>query len=130
MNNRIINKHAGQAMIVVLMVMVIVTLLLAQVVMMNITSISLAGEFSDGSLLYSKAEGYLENAAIRFLRDISYSGETLQDGDISCTIEVIDLGGGLTDLVSTCSENGRTKIAAMNVSLAAGRFTFSQIAER
>ena len=119
-------------MIIIVMVMAISTLLLTQVVLMNMTSLTLAEESTEGDVLFTRAEGYLENAAIRFVRNTNYNGEIvpLQDDDISCTIVVTPLGAGTADLVSSCSRNGRTKNAGMQATLAAGRFTFSKITER
>ncbi len=120
----------GQAIIVLVMIVAIVSIMFTHVALLNINSLGLSNELFDGVVLRAKAEGYLENAAMRYLRDTNYSGETLNEGTISCTIVVEDLGGVDRDLESTCTRAGRTKTVGMQVTLITGIFTFTKITER
>ena len=123
----------GQAVIVLVMVVTIVSLIFTHVALLNINALKLSNELFDGILLRTKAEGYLEDAAMQFLRDTSYglSGPiSLIESDISCTIEVTDLGGLSRDFESMCSRGNRSRTVGMSVSLASGIFTFTKIVER
>lgn len=123
-------KNQGQAVIVLVMVVTIVSLIFTHVALLNINALKLSNELYAAILLRAKAEGYLENAAMRYLRDITYTGETLNESDISCTIEVTDLGGFNRDFESTCSQGVRAKTVGMQVAIASGIFTFTKITER
>jgi hypothetical protein len=124
------SAQQGQAVIVLVMVVTIVSLIFTHVALLNINALKLSNELFDGILLRTKAEGYLESAAMRFLRDVNYPGETLIESDISCTIEVTDLGGLNRDFESTCERNLRSRTVGMSVSLTSGIFTFTKITDR
>lgn len=123
-------KSKGQAVIVLVMIVAIVSLLFTHVALLNLAALGLSNEQYEGTILRTKAEGYLENAAMRYLRDISYTGESLNEGTISCTIVVADLGGFNRDFESTCEKGQRAKTVGMQVSINNGVFDFTKIAER
>jgi hypothetical protein len=126
-------KHnKGQAIIVLVMIIAIVSLMFTHVALLNISALKLSNEFYEGTLLRIKSEGYLEDTAMRFLRDTNYGNSgpiELNEGAFSCTIVVTDLGGFERDFKSTCTKDGRTKTVGMHVALASGVFTFSKIVE-
>lgn len=122
----------GQAVIVLVMVVTIVSLIFTQVALLNINALKLSNELYEGVILRTKAEGYLEDAAMQFLRDTSYGltgPVTLNESDISCTIVVTDLGGFNRDFESTCQRGVSSRTVGMSVSLASGVFTFTKITE-
>ena len=123
-------NQKGQAVIVLVMVVTIVSLIFTHVALLNINALKLSNELFDGIVLRAKAEGYLENAGMRYLRDVSYAGETLNESDISCTIVITNLGGASRDFESTCSRGLRSKTVGMTVAISSGIFTFSKIVER
>lgn len=123
-------EQRGQAIIVLVMVVAIVSIIFTHVALLNINALGISNELFDGFVLRAKAEGYLESAAIRYLRDSSYTGETLIEDSISCNINLTDLGGANRDLESSCSRNGRTKKVGMQTSYAEGIYTFTKISER
>lgn len=127
---KILNLQKGQAMIVLVAIVAIATFIISEIFILSTSSLILSVESSENYLLSSKSEGYVENAAIRFLRDPSYTGESLNDGDISCTIDVTDLGGGITDLSSSCQRKGRVQTVGMTANNGGGSFTFSKIQKR
>ena len=121
-------RKNGQALIIVLFVSAIVVLLITQVALFNLANLGLANEYFDGLVLLNKAEGYLESAALRSLRDPHYQGENLQDGDISCTISVSD-AGGKKDLLSACQKEQKVRKLGLSAVFANGIYTFSKIQE-
>ena len=123
-------KHQqGQALIIVLFISAIVVLIVAQVATLNLSNLGLANNYYDGSLLLTKAESYLENAALRYLRDPSYIGESLQDANITCTIKINDIGEN-KDLTCQCERNGKSRKVGLTVSFDEGVYNFSKIEER
>ena len=116
-------------MISLLFVLSIVSFLVIQVSILDLGGVSLSNNYYQGSLLLVKTEGYLENAAIKFLRNPNYTGETLQEEKISCTIQIGDLGGQ-KDITATCQEGQFQKTAGMTVSVDKGVYNFSKIQER
>lgn len=123
------NWQKGQALTTILFVMVIVFFFFTQSTILYLGNVELANNFSDGSLLLTKAEGYLENAALRFLRDPSYTGESLQDSNISCTMQIVDLGGA-KDITTACQKDQWQKKVGVTVSISNGVYTFSKITQR
>lgn len=123
-------QQKGQAIIVLVMIIAIVSLMFTYVALLNISALKLSSELYEGMQLRTKAEGYLENAGMRFLRDTTtYFGESLNEGEISCTITVEDLGGFNRNMESACTKDGRTKTVGMQVSLSSGTFVFTKITE-
>jgi hypothetical protein len=125
-----ISDSRGQVMMVLVMIMAIVTIVFTHVSFINTAALSRSNDVVDGGLLRAKTEGYLESAALRFIRDGSYTGESLNDGELSCTIIVTDMGSGTYDIESACQENGRTRTLGMTVSELGGAFQFSRIVDR
>jgi len=124
------SNQKGQAVIVLVMVVTIVSLIFTHVALLNINALKLSNELFEGIVLRAKAEGYLENAGMRYLRDVAYTGETLNESDISCTIVVTNLGGTSRDFESNCSRGLRSKTVGMTVAISSGIFTFTKITER
>ena len=129
-NRVVVNTESGQAVIVLVMIVAIVTILFTHVSLLNLSSLALSNELTEGLLLRGKAEGYLENSAMRYLRDITYTGESLIEGDISCTIVVTSVSSDTKDFQSTCSKSGRSRIVGMQMTLTSGVSTFSKIVQR
>ena len=127
------SNQRGQAVIVLVMVVTIVSLIFTHVALLNINALKLSNELFDGALLRMKAEGYLEDAAMQFLRNTDYGSGgpvSLNESDISCTIEVTDLGGFDRDFESTCSRGLRSRTVGMTVTISSGIFTFTKITDR
>jgi hypothetical protein len=124
------NTESGQAVIVLVMVVTIVTIMFTHVALLNMGALANSNELAEALVLRTKAEGYLENAAMRFLRNTDYEDESLNDGTISCTITVTNLGGVNRDFESRCARDGREKAVGMQVTLVNGSFSFSKIEER
>jgi len=123
-------SNSGQAMMVLVMVLAIVILYVSEVFVTTTSNTSQTFESSEEIILQEIAEGSLENAAIRFLRSTSYAGESLNENGISCTIVVSGLGGGVSDLSSSCERTGRSVVVGMTASDTGGSYTFSKIAKR
>lgn len=124
-------KHnkSGQAMIALLLMISIVMFWATQTVVSGLGTVFVGNETTYSWQLLSKAEGMAENAAMRYLRDSSYQGESLPDGDYLCTIQVNNITGG-KDLVSTCRKDNRFKVVGLTVVFNSGRYEFSKITER
>jgi hypothetical protein len=126
-------NNNGQAVMVLVMVVAIVSLIFTHVALLNINALKLSNELYESAILRTKAEGYLEDTAMQFLRNIDFGASgpiLLNEGDISCTIEVTDLGGFSRDFESTCVRGSRSKKVGMQVAIASGVFTFTKITER
>ena len=124
-------RHSsGQAVIVLVLVVAIVVLMFTHVTILSFSSIQTSDEYTSGEFIQMKAEGYLESAAIRYLRDSTYTGETLNEGAYSCTMEVQNIGGNDRDLTSTCSRGGRARTVGMQAIYNAGVFEFSAMEQR
>lgn len=116
-------------MIAILFVMAIIFFLVTQAAILNLGTTSLGHEYFEGFKILTVTEGYLENSALRFLRNPNYLGESLQDDDISCTIQIIDLGGN-KDITATCTKDQRQRKLGMTVTINNGVYLFSKIVER
>lgn len=125
----ILPRNSGQTAIVLVMVVAIMTIVFTHVAFLAISSISRSHEVASGDMLAMKTEGMVENGALRFIRNPSYTGETLNDGTVSCTI-VVTPAGGSTDISATCSTDGRSKIYGLTVTQTAGVFQFSKITQQ
>jgi len=123
------SRNTGQAMVVLLFVTAIVVSLIVQMSVLSLSSVKLDNEYSQGVALLSRAEGYLENGAIRYLRDPDYPGETINEGNVSCQIETADIAGG-KDISCTCQEGSRSRTVGLTVTFSDGVFTFSPVEER
>lgn len=123
------NAQNGQAIIVLVMVVAIITIMFTHVALLNLTALGNSNEIHDGTMLRIKAEGYLESAAMRYLRDSSYAGEVIDEGDVDCTVVLTNTGGLNRTFSSMCTRNGRSKTVMMQATYAAGVFSFSKIGE-
>ena len=121
---------SGQTAIVMVMIMAIIALIFTQISVINLNLLSISNERVSGEALHMKAEGYLESAALRYLRDISYTGETVNDGNAVCTVTVSDIGGFNRDFDVVCSEGSRSRHVGMDVTYSAGAFQFSKQEKR
>src|SRR3989344_2186401 len=99
---------SGQTAIIMVMIMAIIALIFTQISVINLNILSISNERANGEALHMKAEGYLESAALRYLRNISYAGETIPDGAATCVITLSDLGGLDRDFDVVCSEGSRS----------------------
>jgi len=120
-------SDSGQAMIILIFVSTIVVYWTIQAVALNLSALTVTGEGTTGQILLARAEGYLENAIIRYLRNPSYNGEIITSPDCEITTAVVGLDKEIT---STCRENGRQKTVGVTISFASGIYTFSKIMEK
>lgn len=131
-----LQNSKGQATIVLVLIMSIIVLMFTHVVTLSFSNVQVSDEGTLGEYLQMKAEGYLENGAIRYLRDGTYTGETVSsliEPDYSCIITVTDIGGpeGLDrDFESTCSLDGRSRTVGMQATYNAGIFSFTAVKQR
>lgn len=121
--------NSGQAMIVLMFVTIIVVTLVLQVTTTGLSSLSLDNEYSEGLLLSITTEGVLEDTAIKYLRNPSYSGETVNLNGSSCTSQVNDVAEGKEMLVF-CQKNQRVKTMALTATYNDGAYDFSPVEER
>lgn len=123
-------SNGGQAMILLVFICAFIFSLILEIATIGLSSLGLSNEYFLGLTLVTKAEGYLENAALRHLRDPTYTGESLQDEDISCTIQINTLNPESKDLVCSCQKDQRIRTVGMNVTYNQGIYVFSAIKER
>lgn len=128
MKTNLYHKQRGQALISILIITFVILSWAVQIAVTNLSSVSTSNEFSTGEILLEKAEGYLENGAISYLRNSAYNGESLQEDNISCTIMLSDITGG-KHITSSCSKNNRSRKVGLSVTYANGIFSFTKIAE-
>lgn len=122
-------KNKGQAMIVLLMVVAIATSLAVQIAVLSLSSIELDNEYSEGLTLINRAEGCLENAALRLLRNPLFEGESTIENEMTCTSEFSDIAEG-KDITCFCQRNRRVRKVGMSVSILQGVYDFSAMEER
>lgn len=96
---------------------------------LNSASGLVSNESRDGQEMLHKAEGYLDNGIINYLRNDNYAGESLQDGSFSCTISLSSIAGG-KNLTSACGKNGRTRTVTADVHVSSSIYTVSKITEK
>lgn len=91
-------------MLVVLLVFIIVGVAITTTaVSLVISGSTKASKFQEGLMTYNMAESGIENALIRYLRDSSYTGETLTVGTGTVTIT---LTGTTTKTITADAKNG------------------------
>ena len=122
-------KQAGQAMIILLLVSSIALIFLMHTVVLNLESIGLGNEYLTGLNLLTQAEAYLENAALRSLRDPTYSGETIVNTNLTCTSVVIETPMG-KEITSACQKGSRSRKVGLDVTFDQGVYLFSLIEEK
>ena len=122
-------KQSGQAMIILVFVSAIVTSLVLQTSAFSLSSLSLDNEYSKGLILLNRAQGHLENAALRTLRDPSFTGEIINQDNIICTTQITDISGG-KDISSSCQQNQRSRTVGLTITFSSGTYQFSPIQER
>src|SRR3989338_2632581 len=106
---------SGQTAIIMVMIMAIIALIFTQISVINLNLLSISNERVSGEALHMKAEGYLESAALRYLRDISYTGETVNDGMGFCRFPLFDWGGFTRFFVVVGREGARRRHVGMDV---------------
>src|SRR3989338_8160578 len=126
---QVVVQNSGQTAIVLVMVVAIMTIVFTHVAFLTASSLARSSEIVAGDMLAMKVEGMVENGALRYIRNPSYTGETLNDGTASCTIVVTPAGGDV-DIQSTCTESARSLILGLTVTRSAGVFQFSKITKR
>ena len=120
----------GQAAIVMVLVVSIVVLMFTHISVLGFANVGISNEQAQGEILQMKTEGYLENAAMRYLRDGTYTGETLLEDEYSCTMVVTDIGGFDRDFETTCSLGDRSRTVGMTAVYIDGIFEFSPVEQR
>src|SRR3989338_7819445 len=115
---------SGQTAIIMVMIMAIIALIFTQISVINLNLLSISNERVSGEALHMKAEGYLESAALRYLRDISYTGETVNDGNAVCTVTVSDIGGVNPGFFVVCSGGKRSPRRGPGGAFFSGGFHF------
>lgn len=84
----VFKSQHGQSLVTLLFIMVIAITIIsaaAVVVMENTSSVSVAEQ---GTLAYYAAEGAIENSLLRYLRDKTYTGETITIGNATVTVQI------------------------------------------
>lgn len=99
--------QTGMTLIYVLVFMVITIVVLSASVIVGVISSQSTLKFDLGNQALSVAESGAENALIRMLRDLNYSGETLSVGDGSAAISV---SSGVVTSVGKVNNFSRTVV--------------------
>lgn len=116
-------------MVALLLMVSVILFWVTETVVSGLGTVFIGNETTYSRLLLNITEGFTENAAIRYLRDPSYTGEDLLEDGYSCTIQVNSITDG-KDLVSTCQKDNRSKAVGMTVILSNGQYQFSKMTER
>lgn len=98
-------SERGQALITLLFFMIIAGTITASAVAIVLTNSLSAGKLELSDNAYAIAETGIENGILRFLRDTSYQGETLQVDGGSASIQVASAGGNLYTITSEGKRN-------------------------
>lgn len=124
-------NNQGQATIFFLFLTGIVTTLVLEVVSLSFSSVQLNNDFSEGMKLLTKAEGYLEDASLKFLRNPNYPGEVINDEEVVCTIQVTALPTpGQKNITSSCQNDQRVRSVGTTAVYNNGLYIFSPTRER
>ena len=102
------HTYTGQAMVTVLMVCVIGTLILTGAMIAVGNAIGQSSQAELGLLARSAAETGMENALIRFIRDPSYTGETMHLTD-GRTVTISATGTPKTTIIATGMSGSATQ---------------------
>ncbi len=107
----------GQALVTLIFFMVIATTVTtAAILVIAVNSIS-GTRLQEGTIAYQTAQSGADNALIRVLRDPSYTGETLNVGSSSATIQVT--GSGTTASPFVITSKGQNGFYIKNVEVRA-----------
>ncbi len=107
----------GQALITLIFFMIIATTITTAAILV-ITVNSLSGtRLQEGTVAYQVAQSGADNALIRILRDPGYTGETLNIGSGSATIQVV--GAGTTASPYVITSKGKNGFYTKNVEVRA-----------
>lgn len=107
----------GQALVTLIFFMVIATTITTAAILV-ITVNSLSGtRLQEGTIAYQVAQSGADNALIRILRNPSYTGETLNIGSGSATIQVV--GSGTTASPYIITSEGKNGFYTKNVEVRA-----------
>lgn len=82
------NSHSGQVLVSLLMFIIITIIITSAAVVIMVVNSESGSKTLLGDETYYVAESGAENALIRLLRDTSYTGEVLQVGQGTATINV------------------------------------------
>jgi hypothetical protein len=104
-NPEINNYCRGQALLPVVILMALVVILGTSLFNQSIGGLLVTSYFQEGESTLMATEGAMENGLMRLLRNPAYTGESLQIGNISCTINTS--GSAPTIVVANCN-SGRT----------------------
>lgn len=95
--------NSGQAMVTLLFfIIAAVTVTSAAVVVVLENSLATSG-WQQGRIAFSAAEAGVENALLRLLRDLNYTGETLTIGE---SIVEVTITGGDPKIITTSAKVG------------------------
>ncbi|MFH1840875.1 MAG: hypothetical protein ABH807_01850 [Candidatus Shapirobacteria bacterium] len=117
-------------MLFLIFVAALVLALIVEISVSGLNSISQAGEYVNGQRLFDQAYGCLEQGALNFLRNPGYTGESLQNDSISCTINLSNLAVDRQEISCGCQQNQRSRAVRIEVDQNQGVFTFSSIREQ
>lgn len=81
-------KQSGQALITLLVFVIISITITSAAVIIIVVNSRAASRFQEGTRVYYVAEGGMENALLRLLRNPNYAGEVLTIDDGTATITV------------------------------------------
>jgi len=122
-------KDSGQALIALLLGTAIIMFWAIESATLNISQVNLSSSSTEGRSLLIKAEGYLEDSIITYLRYPDYNGRTYPAGDITCTVQISGVGYN-KNINSICEKGEKSRSVEVNTFLNEGVFTFSKITEK
>lgn len=94
----------GQTLVLLLIFMAVAITMTAAAVVVTIANSQGASEYEQGVTAYQVAEGGMENALLRLLRDPAYAGETLTVGSGTATIVVTGSGPFIVTSTGTAGD--------------------------
>lgn len=100
---------SGQALVLLIVVMVVGTVITSAAVIFAIVNLKAASNLQSGEEAYAIAESGAENAILRLVRNPAYSGETLTVGSGEAVITVSG-SGNLTVVSEGVRGNFRRKV--------------------
>lgn len=107
---RLIVFKSGQALVLLIVVMVVGTVITSAAVIFAIVNLKAASNLQSGEEAYAIAESGAENGILRLVRNPSYTGETLDVGNGQAVISISGSGGNLTIVSEGVKGNFRRKV--------------------
>ena len=117
----------GQALLPMIILLALIIILGTSLFNLSIGGLLITSYFQEGESILMVTEGALENGLMRILRNPAYVGESLQIGNVSCTISA----SGLTPVVMLASCNSGRAIRRLRaeINFTNGRMVVNNIRE-